>query len=418
MTSIRSQDDTPPLLAIRPRPFMGDESLVRTADQAQNGRMRYEPSREFDSPPPVLLCQTTRAQSLEAAVLADALRSRWPLFVLDTRTPSDLSLDGPLHDALGVEAPHYVLDVAKALPAEQTSAVLSRAATLIARLSPRPWAVVIFGNSDGALGCALAAAKLGLPVVHIENGLRLDSASAPSELNRRLIDALSTVLCAQSPSAAEHLCREQTHGMVFHTGDLARDVLERHASRAALHEVVSDWPLGAGERFVFAFLRDCEDENSRHLLREVFLSLSALELPVVVPLGPDARSYVTERGLLDLGGSVHVVPPLEYLAALAAIRDAAAVVTDSERVQREAYWLGTPSVTISWGTEWPETVREGATLLLPPHLVRARLLNTVRQQLESMTAWDRDVYGDGTAAVRVADSLSQIDVLAHSSEHV
>src|SRR5688500_12400414 len=117
MTSIRSQDDTPPLMALRQRSFVADESLMRTADQAQAGRVRYEPSREPDSPPPVLLCQTTRAQSLEASVLADALRSRWPLFVLDTRTPTDVATDGPLHEALGVEAPHYVLDVARALPA-------------------------------------------------------------------------------------------------------------------------------------------------------------------------------------------------------------------------------------------------------------------------------------------------------------
>jgi len=392
---------------------------TRATEAAAGLRPVADPPRRTSRPVvrPVLLCQTTRAQTLEAALLADVLSTRWPVRLLESRSDANLRADRALYESLAVRAPDLVLGVERTAPVDQTSAVLSRTAELLRAEPVSPWAMIVLGNTDSALGCALAAAKVDIPVVHVEAGVSPNGASVPSDLNRRLIDTLSTVLCAPSPSAAERLYREHAHAHVFHTGDLARDVLQRHATRAAL-PADSRWPLPPGARFVFAYLADAYDDERRWLLPEVLDALASFELPVVLPASAEAREALLRLRRAPTSPTLHLLPPLDYLAALAAIRDAAVVVTDSGRVQREAYWLGTPCVTLAWGTDWPETVREGATKLLAPQAIRSKLELVVHEQLLGRRSWDRDIFGDGSAAQRIVDSLVQIDVLAHVGDDV
>ncbi len=352
---------------------------------------------------PLALCYGTRPQVVKAAILTEALGRRWPLLTVDTGQHYDYELNQLVYEQLGVRAPDVWLGVGSGDHGEQTSAVLARAAELLA--ARRPWAVVVVGDTNSTLGCALAAAKLRIPVVHVEAGLRADDPMMAEEINRRMVDHISAVACAPSEGAAARLRDERVPGTVVCTGDVARDVLVRHATRAPAAGDVGG-PAADGP-YAFATLHRAELVDDPARLRAAVDALAALPLPVTFAAHPRTRARLAALGLEGGVGAVRVVPPLGYLEALARVRDASVVVTDSGGLQREAYWLGTPCVTFRGETEWGETVALGANRLVPAD--RADLLGAaVAAALAAGRGWDRGAYGDGDAAGRVGEAVEPL----------
>ena len=342
------------------------------------------------------LCFGTRPQVIKAAVLLDALRARWPTFSLDTGQHYDFELNGLLYRELGVPRPDHFLEVGSADAASQTAAVLLRTAEVLRR--HRPAAVIVIGDTNSTLGCALAASKEGLPVVHVEAGLRSSEPGLPEEANRRLVDSIADVLCAPSEACADRLRGERAPGQVVATGDVARDILIRSLR-------VAPAPRG-GDPFVLATIHRAALTADREKLHAALMALGSLGLPVVFPMHPRTRLALERFGLgAAVPSSVTVREPFGYLDTIAAARDAAVVVTDSGGLQREAYWLGTPCVTLRSETEWEETVECGANALVPPETAPTRLAEVARSQAGRRNGWSRDAYGAGDAAERVADAV-------------
>jgi len=339
----------------------------------------------------------------------EVLGQRWELLTVDTGQHYDYEMNALLYEQLGVWRPDLCLDVGSGDHAGQTAAVLTRAAAVFA--ARRPWAVVVIGDTNSTLGCALAAAKLRIPVVHVEAGLRADDAMMAEEINRRAVDAISAVLCAPSAAAEERLRAERPEAVIVRTGDVARDVLMRHASQASRASTAPGWPLAPDESFVFATLHRAELTSSVEQLAGVVRALGGLDVPVVLPAHPRMRATLARHALAErLPGTVHVLPPFGYLETLACVREARAVVTDSGGVQREAYWLGTPCLTVRAETEWHETVRLGANVLVPPERAASTLRDAVRDQIgkSGASGWDRDALGDGDAAGKVRDAIERL----------
>jgi UDP-N-acetylglucosamine 2-epimerase len=185
-------------------------------------------------------------------------------------------------------------------------------------------------------------------------------------------------------------------------------VLRRHRDRAPAASSLAGWPLPSGAPFIFATLHRAELVDDPSALATVFPTLAALDLPVVFAAHPRTRGALARAGLLPHdGASPHVLDPLGYLEAIAAVRDARLVITDSGGIQREAYWLGTPCITIRRETEWVETVEREANVLLPAARVAGELIPAVRERLAITREWDRAAYGDGDAAERVADAIAR-----------
>ena len=357
---------------------------------------------------PLALCYGTRPQVVKASMLAEALGARWPLLTIDTGQHYDYELNALLYEQLGVRAPDRCLEVGSADHASQTSAILSRAAEIF--IEQRPWAAVVIGDTNSTLGCALAAAKLRIPVVHIEAGLRATDFMMAEEINRCVVDAISSLLCAPSAAAEARLRAEQARGMVVRTGDVARDVLLRNVARAPEPRDMAAWPLAAGDRFVFSTMHRAELTDDPALLEGVLAALGTLGLPVILSAHPRTRAILERTGLLGrLAPTLHLRPPLGYLEALTCVREAAVVVTDSGGLQREAYWLGTPCVTLRAESEWTETLALGANALVPAARAPAELARTVASALDRAVkgnGWDRDVYGRGDAARRISEALT------------
>ena len=347
------------------------------------------------------LCFGTRPQVIKASALLPVLRSRWPVMTIDTGQHYDFELNELLYQQLEVPPPDHFLEVGSADPAAQTAAVLTRTAEVLRR--HRPAAVLVVGDTNSTLGCALAANKENLPIIHVEAGLRSSEPNLPEEVNRRIVDVIAALLCAPSAASASNLRAERAPGHIVTTGDVGRDVLLRHRRLAPSTGIMPPFALATIHR---AALTD--DENA---LRSVMDALGELEMPILLPAHPRTRAVLEEYDLLKrLPSSVSLQSPMGYLETIAAVRDATVVVTDSGGLQREAYWLGTPCVTLRGETEWLETLECGANALVPPLAARGMLATTVSEQCRRKREkpWSTDAYGKGDAAERVADAVSSL----------
>lgn len=348
-----------------------------------------------------MLLYGTRPQVIKASALRRALAGGWSVCTVDTGQHYDYALNRLLYEQLGVAEPDHFLEVGSGSHAAQTGAVLERAEALL--LAARPDVAVVIGDTNSTLGAALAAAKLRIPVVHVEAGLRASDALMAEEINRRAVDAISQVLCAPSATAEARLRRERVDGTIVRTGDVARDVLLMQRDRLTVPEGLT--PGG----YLFATLHRAELTDQPVHLLGVLRALAALPLPVVFAIHPRTRAALERAGSRpDIGGALRVVPAVGYLECLAHTAHAAAVVTDSGGVQREAYWLGAPCVTLRTETEWPETVAFGANRTVAPAQAPDVLGDAVEAALAGPRAWDRDAYGSGDAARRVVEAMDDL----------
>jgi UDP-GlcNAc3NAcA epimerase len=356
--------------------------------------------------PRIALCYGTRPQVIKASVLRRRLETGYDVLTVDTGQHYDYELNALLYQQLGVRAPDATLEVGSAGHAEQTAAILVRAERVLE--GHRPRAVVVIGDTNSTLGCALAAAKLRIPLVHVEAGLRADDPLMPEEINRRIVDAIAQVLCTPSARATERCRAERRDADVVQTGDVAYDALLAQADRLPAPPV----PRGGEGPFCFATVHRAELTDRPEVLRCLLQALASLDRPVLLALHPRTRAALQAAGIEPrFGGGLTVVPPVGYLESLSLARAAEMVFTDSGGLQREAYWLGTPCVTLRRETECLETIEEGANITIDTadgirELKRA--ITDHRRRWNGGTRWSRSAYGAGDAAGRIAAAIEPL----------
>jgi len=348
---------------------------------------------------PVALFFGTRPQVIKASVLRDALAAVTPLVTVDTGQHYDYSLHKVHYEQLGVDAPDVYLGVGSGSHAEQTAAILVATEEWI--LANKPRLAVVIGDTNSTLACALAAAKARVPVAHVEAGLRAADALMAEEINRRCVDVIASQLFAPSRRAEEALQREGVPGEIHRVGDVAYDVLRRALERG--QDVPAAGPKGG---YIYVTLHRAELVDDPQLLRGVLQALGKVRQRVVFAVHPRTAAAL-KRASLQAASNIELRPPVGYLENLALLRGARAVITDSGGIQREAYWLGIPCITMRTETEWVETVEAGANRLVEPGAAE-RLGDSVWAAMEAgARGWERDAYGDGTAAERIAAILSE-----------
>jgi UDP-GlcNAc3NAcA epimerase len=341
-----------------------------------------------------------RPQFIKAAPLHAALAGRVELVVVHTGQHYDAELSQVFHDELGLAAPDVRLDVGSGTHAEQTARVLLGVESTLGET--RPDGVVVYGDTNSTLGAALAAAKLQLPVAHVEAGLRSFDMTMPEEVNRVVADRLSALLLCPSQEAVGNLRAEGITRGVELVGDVMVDVARivgpTVAQRSGYPGVLG---LGPGSYLVCTVHRAANTQQpALGLLVE---ALCALDEPVVLPLHPRTRAALEREGLLGrLAAAVTILPPLGYVDFTALLRGARLCLTDSGGVQKEAYLQGVACVTLRDSSEWVETVAAGWNVLVgcdPAAIARA-------VAGLSPPAARPALYGDGHAAERIADLLA------------
>jgi UDP-GlcNAc3NAcA epimerase len=349
-----------------------------------------------------------RPQFVKAAPVSAALAAAGTIRerLLHTGQHFDDDMSAVFFRELGIAPPAWNLGIGGGSHGAMTGAQLAAIEAIL--VAEKPDAVLLYGDTNSTLSGALAAAKLNIPVAHVEAGLRSFNRRMPEEINRVLTDHVSRWLFAPTELAVANLRREGISGASVHqVGDVMVDAALRFSKIAAarpLRPVVSA-ALG-GRAFALVTVHRAENTDEPARLQAIVGALRALagEIDVVWPLHPRTRKVLATLGLdVDDLPSLHAVGPLGYLDMIELQASAQLVVTDSGGVQKEAFFFGRPCVTLRDETEWVELVDAGWNRLAPPTSVEA--LTAAFHAAIGSTGRPVRPYGDGTAAQRIADIL-------------
>ena len=306
----------------------------------------------------------TRPQLIKAAALQPALRAHHDEILVDTGQHWDENLAGTFFRELGLRRAEHSLDAGGGTHAEQTARMLQALEPIV--LAERPEAILVFGDTNSTLAGALVAAKAGIPLAHVEAGLRSFDRRMPEEINRVVADHLATWLFAPTQTAMANLRSEGIVDRVHLVGDLMQDLAARTVNEVRDPDLLARVPLDQDGRrrleagkYLYATVHRQENREPQALADWAGL-LSAVathDRPVVLALHPGTRAAL-QRNAIALARDVVTLDPLGYRTSIALQLHAAAVLTDSGGIQREAAWLNVPCLVLREVTEWVEAVAE------------------------------------------------------------
>ena len=339
----------------------------------------------------VLSIVGNRPQFIKSAPLSEAFRAAGiDEVVVHTGQHWDDAMSAVFFAELGLAEPAHRLDLRTADPQAIRPGIAAAIAT------EAPDLVIVLGDTNTTLAGALAGVEAGVPVAHVEAGLRSGDLEMPEERNRIEVDRVSAVLFAPDERSAATLATEGVPGEVHVVGDVMADVARSFAPLARERSrILERLGLAPGGYVVATVHREANVRPGR--LRRIVAGLSASTRPVVLPAHPRTRNVLETEGI-DLPPQLRVIDPLGYLDLAALASQAAVIATDSGGLQKEAYWYGVPCVTLRPSTEWVDTVETGANVLVdddPRRIGDALASARIPASLPPL-------YGDGHASTRIA----------------
>ncbi|MHB1538976.1 MAG: non-hydrolyzing UDP-N-acetylglucosamine 2-epimerase [Solirubrobacteraceae bacterium] len=351
----------------------------------------------------ILTIVGNRPQFIKAAVVSRPLRERHEEVLLHTGQHHDVNLSGVFFAELGVPSPQLELGIRSGSNTSQTARMLAALEPAIER--QRPDATLVYGDTNSTLAGALASAQRGVPVIHLEAGMRSFDASMPEERNRVLTDHLSELLLCSSETAVGNLEREAAAGEIELVGDVMVDLALTRGD-VERPEALARHGVGRGDYLLVSAHRAGNVDDAQRLRALVELLLT-LPLPTIFPVHPRTAQRLRDSGLeseLERAPRLTLTPPLAYDEFATLLRGAARVLTDSGGVQKEAYIAGVPCVTLRPSTEWVETVKAGWNTLVDLDASAALAA------LERDPPADRPpLYGAGDAAARTVSAITRWD---------
>ena len=351
----------------------------------------------------VLTVVGARPQFVKAFPVSRALANKHDEVLVHTGQHYDEEMSDVFFDELGIPEPDANLGVGSDDHTRQTARMMTGLADLVADEAPD--ALLVYGDTNSTLAGAIVAAQTRTPLLHVEAGLRSGNRAMPEETNRILTDHVSDVLCAPTVEAVRNLFDEGLHDGVVLTGDVMYDAVLWARERAQEHSAVLD-DIGVTDgEYVLATVHRQANTDDEVRLRAILDSLASSPLPVVFPAHPRTVNRLHEYDLWDRATTdLRVVDPVGYLDFVRLLDGAERVATDSGGVQKEAFFLETPCLTLRDETEWVETVEAGGNVLVgaDPTAIRDAL---------SRTDWSygtSNPYGNGDAAAEICDALDEL----------
>jgi UDP-N-acetylglucosamine 2-epimerase (non-hydrolysing) len=353
-----------------------------------------------------------RPNFMKVAPILEAIRRRPRLegILVHTGQHYDESMSDAFFRDLRMPRPDISLDIGSDSPLRQIARILERLEPHVERLEPA--CILVVGDVNSTLACAVVAMKLGVPLAHVEAGLRSRDRTMPEELNRILTDAASDLLFTTSADADENLLAEGVAAEKIHrVGNVMIDTLRRFEEGARSSRILEEIRLDPGGYALVTLHRPSNVDREEDLRRIVaILEGTASRLPVVFPVHPRTRARLEAEGMLeriDANGSIHLRPPMGYIDFLRLLSAARIVMTDSGGIQEETTVLGVPCLTLRPNTERPVTILQGTNRLIgsDPVVVLAAL----DEELAAGSAGVRRIpdLWDGQAAERIVDILER-----------
>jgi UDP-N-acetylglucosamine 2-epimerase len=346
----------------------------------------------------VLTVVGARPQFVKAAAVSRVLREEHDEFLLHTGQHYDHEMSAVFFTQLGIPAPDRNLEVGSGDHGAQTGAMLAGIEAVA--VDYRPDWVIVYGDTNSTLAGALAAAKLHIPVAHVEAGLRSYDRRMPEEVNRVVADHVSDLLLCPTDTGVRNLAREGLTSGVEMVGDVMYDVFLRHID-IARRDCTIVARLGLQPRaYHLLTVHRAENADDPLRLRAILAGVADAGTKTIFPMHPRTRSAIASSGV-EVPSNLLMIDPVGYLEMLALEDGAEVVITDSGGVQKEAYFAGRPCITVRDRTEWPETVDAGWNTLAGSDT--SAISAAIRSFRPS--GLRKEAFGDGHAAERVVAAL-------------
>jgi UDP-GlcNAc3NAcA epimerase len=345
-----------------------------------------------------------RPQFIKAATVSREFKSSEKLeeIIVHTGQHFDTNMSDIFFEELQIKKPAYNLGIGGGTHGENTGRMIESIEKLLLEENPR--FVLVYGDTDSTLSGAIAAAKLNIPLIHIEAGLRSFNRKMPEEINRVLTDHAADILFTPTESASKQLLKEGiSEDKVVFSGDVMFDATRIFGTIAAKRNNSVIKRLTKAP-YVLLTMHRAENVDNKAKIQNIISALSESGLNFILPIHPRTKKNIKNFGL-KIPGNVTVIPPVGYLDMLYLERNAFLIMTDSGGVQKEAYFNSVPCITLRTETEWVELVDAGVNFITSDD--KDKILDAIEKS-NKLTASDfnHNFYGDGYAAKKIVDYLS------------
>ena len=357
-----------------------------------------------------------RPQFIKAAVVSHVLRTRRTEILVHTGQHYDYNMSEQFFEELNIPRPDYNLGIAGGTHAQMTGRMMIAVEEVLLREEP-DW-LLVYGDTNSTLAAALAAAKLHIPICHVEAGTRTHSRTNPEELNRICTDHVSTLLLASTQSGLDCALQEGLGGRTQLVGDPMFDAFLNYSGVRRLKDItlhlLEGGTAGVPEQFYYLTCHREENTGNDGDLLEIFRAMEQLDAPTVYPVHP--RNKERALRLKREYGFMHLLlaEPVGYLESISLVRHAKKVVTDSGGLQREAFFAGVKCVTILDFVCWPETMVDGRNELAAPREEDIMQELAVTQRVEE----DYRPFGDGHSAEKIVAAMEACEVRSEEKKRV
>tara|TARA_B100000575_G_C23117694_1_gene646334 strand:+ start:866 stop:1921 length:1056 start_codon:yes stop_codon:yes gene_type:complete len=300
-----------------------------------------------------------RPQFIKLAPLSNIIKTLYDEVIIHTGQHYDEKMSNIFFNELKITKPHYNLNINQGNHGIQTGKMMIELESVI--LKENPNLIIIFGDTNSTLAGAIVGSKLNIPIIHIEAGLRSFNKKMPEEINRIAADHLSDYLFAPTPTAIQNLTNENLSDKSFLTGDIMVESLKYVSQKIVNTQILKTFNLENQNYNLLTLHRPYNVDNPQ-ILTKIFKDLKNLSNKIIFPIHPRSRDQIKKNNI-TIPDNVLITNPLGYLDFVALQMQAQKIITDSGGIQKEAYILKKPCITLRYETEWVETVNSGWNIL-------------------------------------------------------
>ena len=350
----------------------------------------------------VLSIVGARPNFVKLAPLREPLAKSYKHVIVHTGQHYDSEMSRIFFERLEIPKPKYNLQVGSGPQGYQLGEMVKRVECVL--LKEKPDLVIVYGDTNSALAGALASVKLQIPTAHIEAGLRSYDMNMPEEINRVLTDQVSQYLFAPTRTAVNNLGREHVQGRIYLTGDVMVDILKDTLPVAEEKSEILEKLQLKPKQYILETIHRAENTDIKQRLKNIVQALTKIKETIVFPAHPRTRKTLQELKLenrIRASSNVKLIEPLGYLDFINLERNAKKIITDSGGVQKEAYLIGIPCITLRDRTEWIETVSEGWNILVDVNV--SAILDAVEKFNPSKPR--KRIFGEGRASEKIVKIL-------------